>query len=52
MMLHGYCIVCRKIRRVRVAGAGMGRVAAGQVPTGVCSACQDAEDAKRREGRR
>lgn len=49
MRLHGYCLECHKIKRVQVSGSGMARIAAGGVPSGICSSCQQAEDDKRRE---
>jgi len=48
MMLHGWCTVCRRIRRVRVSGAGMVMVQRGKTPSGVCAACTEAAEAKRR----
>ena len=47
MKLHGWCEKCRKIKRVRVSGAGMARLGRG-VATGICDACQQAADDARR----
>lgn len=52
MIIPGYCEKCRKIKNVRVNSSGMARLAMKQVVTGICSACQQAEDDKRRQRRK
>lgn len=47
MRLPGWCEKCHRIRTVRISNAGMAALARG-VATGICDACQDAEDERRR----
>lgn len=52
MKLPGYCTECRRFKNVRVSNAGMAMLAARRVATGVCDACQDEQDARRRRSPR
>lgn len=42
MLLHGWCIGCRKFRRVRVS------YITGQTPTGYCQNCEEDDDRSNR----
>lgn len=44
MMLLGYCINCRKVKRVRVRVPSPGK----NIQTGVCRDCQEALDSRGR----
>lgn len=56
MKLPGYCTSCHKIKQVRVTNASIVKAQAkgSNVFEGICDACQQAEDDKRRSqsGRR
>lgn len=47
MKLPGWCESCKKVKPVRVSGAGMARVAAGQVAIGTCGSCEARDDERR-----
>lgn len=47
MRLPGWCESCKKVKPVRVSGAGMARVAAGQVAVGICTSCETRNDERR-----
>lgn len=51
MKIPGYCTECHRIKQVRVSSSGMARLAAHNVATGICDACQDKEDERRRRPR-
>lgn len=46
MKLHGYCEKCGRIRRVRVDGNGMARLAMRMIASGVCDECREKEEAR------
>lgn len=51
MRLPGYCTGCHRIKQVRVSGAQMALVAAGQVAQGTCASCEQKEEDERNERR-
>lgn len=48
MKVHGFCTACRRVKRVQVSGAGMSNLSRGGTASGICDACQQAEDDARR----
>jgi len=51
MKLIGWCVKCRKVRQVNVGGNGMAMLAGGSVVHGICDACREAEEQRRKERR-
>lgn len=51
MKLTGYCAKCRRIKLVNVSGNGMAMLASGSIVQGLCDACREAEERRRKERR-
>lgn len=52
MRITGYCTSCHRVRTVTVSGNNLALAMARKgVVQGVCSSCEEAEDARRRERR-
>lgn len=51
MKLHGYCTSCHKVKRVRVTNQAMAMYSVQRVLRGICDACQQEADDKRKAQR-
>lgn len=51
MRMTGYCTECHRVRPVRVSGHGMAMLAARRIATGICVACEQKQQEKRKGGR-
>jgi hypothetical protein len=49
MKLTGYCARCHKVKLVNCSANGMVMLASGNIVQGLCDACYEAEERRRKE---